>query len=183
MAAILIYPSLGIELFKDMDMARVDVSVHMPAGTPTDITNQVSMLLEEKLMEMPGLEHVTAEVGSTGGDDFLAMAANAGSNSASISVALRREGPVQTSAYEAAEFIRAAVASVREEYPELECTVDTSGTAHSQAGRLTHSATGVLEILGSDAKGWLSLHLEWWIGCTKCPSSWKCRHLRRICSL
>ncbi len=152
-AAILIYPSLGIELFKDMDMARVDVSVHMPAGTPTDITNQVSMLLEGKLMEMPGLEHVTAEVGSTGGDDFLAMAANAGSNSASISVALRREGPVQTSAYEAAEFIRAAVASVREEYPELECTVDTSGYGSLTGGQIDLFGSKVsLEILGSDAK-------------------------------
>lgn len=152
-ATVLVYPSLGVELFKDMDMARVDVSLHMPAGTPTDVTNQVSMRLEEKLMEMPGLEHVTAEVGSTGGDDFLAMASNAGSNSATISVALRREGSVQTPVGEATEFIRAAIASVQEEYPELECTVDTSGYGSLTGGQIGLFSSKVsLEILGADSR-------------------------------
>jgi len=152
-ATVMVYPSLGVELFKNMDMARVDVSLHMPAGTPTDVTNRVSMLLEEKLMEMPGLEHVTAEVGSTGGDDFLAMASNAGSNSATISVALRREGPAQTPAAEAAEFIRAAIASVQEEYPELQCTVDTSGYGSLTGGQIDLFGSKVsLEILGPDSR-------------------------------
>ncbi len=152
-AAVAIYPSLGVELFKDMDMARVDVSLHMPAGTPTGVTNEVSMLLEGKLMEMPGLEHVTAEVGSTGGDDFLSMAANAGSNSATISVALRREGPVQTPVAKAADFIRAAIAEVQEEYPELECTVDTSGYGSLTGGQIDLFGSKVtLEIMGSDSR-------------------------------
>jgi len=152
-AAVAVYPSLGVELFKNMDMARIDVSLHMPAGTPTDVTNQVSMLLEAKLMEMPGLGHVTAEVGSTGGDDFLAMAGNAGSNSAAISIALRREGPVQTSVAEAADFIRAAVAQTQQEYPELECTVDTSGYGSLTGGQINLFGGKVsLEILGSDSR-------------------------------
>lgn len=152
-AAIVAYPHLGVELFKDMDMGRVDVSLHMPAGTPTDVTNQVSMLLESKLVEMPGVEHVTAEVGSTGGDDFLAMASNSGANSAAISVALLREGPVQTPVAQAADFIRAAIAETQEEYPDLECTVDTSGYGGLTGGQVDLFGTRVaLEVMGSDSR-------------------------------
>ena len=119
------------------------------------------MLLEGKLMEMPGLEHVTAEVGSTGGDDFLSMAANAGSNSATISVALRREGPVQTPVAKAADFIRAAIAEVQEEYPELECTVDTSGYGSLTGGQIDLFGSKVtLEIMGSDSRE-LAPHPKW----------------------
>ncbi len=151
--AIVAYPHLGVELFKEMDLGRVDVSLHMPAGTPTDITNEVSLLLESRLMGMPGVEHVTAEVGSTGGDDFLAMASNAGSNQARIGVALLREGAVQMPVSEAADFIRAAITEIQEQYPDLECAVDTSGYGALTGGQVDLYGTRVsLEVLGSDAR-------------------------------
>ncbi|MEA4884054.1 MAG: efflux RND transporter permease subunit [Clostridia bacterium] len=147
-----IYPRLGMEFLKKMDMGRVDVSVHMQAGTPVEVTNQAALAIEGELVKAPGIESVTAEVGSAGSGDFLAVASGASSNMISLGVKLRRDGRDQLSADEAGGRIREALESTAEHYPGMDYNVDTTGYGLLTGGMLDLFGSSVsLEIFGLDA--------------------------------
>lgn len=91
---------------------------------------------------------------------------------------------VHISVSEAAEFIRAAVAETRQEYPESECTVDASGYGSLTGGQINLFGGKVsLEILGSDSRELAEYSSRVAQRLREVPSLWKWRRRRKSCSL
>ncbi len=151
--ALFAFPRLGTEFLGSMDMGRVDVGLHLPPGTPVEVTNEVSLRVENELMKIPGIENVTAEVGSSGSGDFVAMASGGSANQASVAVKLLREGETMTSVAEAGAEIREILSDIKLDYPDLEYSVDTSGYGALTGGSSDYLSNSItLEIAGTDPK-------------------------------
>ncbi|MCR4426552.1 MAG: efflux RND transporter permease subunit [Firmicutes bacterium] len=142
-AAVAAYPFLTLEFLPSMDMGRLDITLSLPSGTPVEVTNEVSEALEAELVKMAGVESVTAQVGSAGSGDFLAVTSGTTANSAKLTVSLAQEGRHALSTIAAGERVRAIIRALRDRYPDLEAQVDTSGL-----GGLT-SGTGVSDFFGT----------------------------------
>jgi len=62
--AVFMYRSLGKELIPELVQGQFNVEVKLPAGTPLERTSQVMFEMEEKIIELDGVERVMATVGS-----------------------------------------------------------------------------------------------------------------------
>jgi HAE1 family hydrophobic/amphiphilic exporter-1 len=151
--AIFSFPRLGTELLKPMDMGRVDISLRLPPGTPVEATNEVALRLEKELMEMAGVEGITAQVGSSGSGDFVAMASGGSANQASLAVKLLREGETIIPLAEAGAEMRKILNEIKTDYPDLQYSVDTSGYGALTGGSSDYLSNNItLEVSGTDPR-------------------------------
>lgn len=152
--AIFTFPRLGTELLKPMDMGRVDISLRLPPGTPVEATNEVALRLENEIMKMAGVESITAQVGSSGSGDFVAMASDGSANQASMAIKLLREGKTIVPLAEAGSEMRRILYRIGMDYPDLQYSVDTSGYGALTGGSSDYLSNNVtLEVSGTDPGG------------------------------
>jgi HAE1 family hydrophobic/amphiphilic exporter-1 len=151
--AIFTFPRLGMQLLKPMDMGRVDISLRLPPGTPVEATNEVALRLEKELMELAGVESITAQVGSSGSGDFVAMASDGSANQASLAVKLLREGKTIVPLAKAGAEMRRVLGEIRTDYPDLQYSVDTSGYGALTGGSSDYLSNNItLEVCGTDPR-------------------------------
>lgn len=144
-------PGLGLEFLKSIDMGRLDIRLTMSAGTPTNITDELSRRVESVLAEVDGFKTVVAEVGSTGSGDYMSIISGSTSNTSKITVGLETEGSDRVSATDAVRRARQAMEAILADYDDVECRIDASGLGSFGGENLDlmgQSAT--IEVQGND---------------------------------
>jgi len=64
--SIALYPLIGAEFIPSMDQGQFTISVELPVGTNLEETNRVTKLIEDKVLLLPEVESILANVGSAG---------------------------------------------------------------------------------------------------------------------
>ncbi len=153
-AAAFVAPTLGVELFPSMDMGRIDIQAFLPPGTSVERTDAMATAIEQALMEIPGVDVVTTEVGSTGSDDYMSVLGGSSANAAKFSLGLVREGRDARNVDDVVSDTRTALARVLADYEGAEFKTDASGWG--SFGSTTSSIMGgavTIEIRGEDSEG------------------------------
>ncbi|MCX6640782.1 MAG: efflux RND transporter permease subunit [bacterium] len=123
-ASILLVPMIGSEFFPDQDEGQFSISIKLPVGTQSEITDQTVRQLEAIVQaEVPELQAMITDVGvpsSSGGSRF---SHNSGSHAASIQVALKPPDQRKRSVFEIVNSLRPKLAQV----PGMTTYISTGG--------------------------------------------------------
>ena len=134
-AAALVIPSIGFGLLPKMDMGRVDVAFSLPNGTSLEITDEASMIIEDKILALEDVESIATIVGVASTDDYTSIASGASVNSGTFSIMVR-DNHVK-SIDEIGNEIRKIIAETaleNPELPEITSSVDVTGMGRLTAG-------------------------------------------------
>jgi len=147
------YTKLDQEFLPKMDMGRIDVTITLPAGSPTEKTNDASKEFEALLLGMPWVESVSAQVGSLGTGSYLALVLSNAANESTLGVNIK-QGKDKISMNEAVVKVREVAEQVKADYPGTSVTVDTSGFGSLLGGFIDIFGTKItVSVTGSNAEG------------------------------
>lgn len=131
----------GTEFMPNMDQGNITVTMRLPQGTRTDITENALYEVEKIIEKTPGLDYYEASIG--GG---LAIA-RAGSNQATINIGLVPSRQRSLSNDEIADWVRGELSKI----PGIKCEVGTGGGMMGGGGAANIMGGGVaLTIYGND---------------------------------
>ncbi len=85
----LLLPMLDTELLPKVDQGQFTIKLELPPGTNLDFTDSITKKVESYLFEMPDIESVTVNIGSTKEKKGTALLETMGSNQAQIIVSLK----------------------------------------------------------------------------------------------
>ena len=136
-------PRLGVEFLPPMDQSILSMEVRLPAGTPTDKTDQVVREVEEILWAMPEVKHINAQIGNPATRDFLALLQASDTNMAQLLVNLTESHQRERTAAQLAQQIREKTSHV-----PAQITVNEDLTIGAFTGFLGGGIA--LQIRGSD---------------------------------
>lgn len=122
-ASLCLVPVIGIELLPSADEGMLNISVELPKGSKTEVVNDMSLRVEEKLADIPEIVSTTVSISS--GSSLLSS-----SNVSSISCELVDKKQRKKSTDEIAEEIRVLVADI----PGAEITVSPSSSISAMTG-------------------------------------------------
>ncbi len=103
----------GIEFFPTTEPNVMSVQVTMPPGTPLEITDQVTMLIEKKINAIPqrkDIEFITANVGSS--TDKFDFGGQGTSNKSTVAINMHERKDREFDSFEALASIREAVSGI-----------------------------------------------------------------------
>ncbi|OQB47112.1 MAG: Swarming motility protein SwrC [Firmicutes bacterium ADurb.Bin153] len=147
------YSRLDQEFLPKMDMGRIDVTITLPAGSPTEKTNEASKEFEAMLLEMPWVESVSAQVGSLGTGSYLALVMSNAANESTLGVNIKQDKN-KVSMNEAVVKVREASDKIKADYPGTSVTVDTSGFGSLLGGFIDIFGTKItVSVTGSNEEG------------------------------
>ena len=151
--SVLGYFQLDQEFLPKMDMGRIDVTLILPAGSPTDKTNEASLYLEDLLLKQGWVESVSAQVGSLGTGSYLALVMSNAANESTLGVNIKQDKdriPIE----DAVQEVRKLADEVIAKYPGANVTVDTSGFGALLGGFIDLFGTKVnVSIVGTNREG------------------------------
>lgn len=151
--SVLGYFQLDQEFLPKMDMGRIDVTLILPAGSPTDKTNEASLYFEDLLLKQGWVESVSAQVGSLGTGSYLALVMSNAANESTLGVNIK-QGDGRIPIEDAVEDVRSLADDVIAKYPGTNITVDTSGFGALLGGFIDLFGTKVnVSIMGTNREG------------------------------
>lgn len=94
--AIGIFGTLDKELMPKMDQGQFTIKINMPAGTRLEVTDRVTLRVEEFILSLPDVKDVSTIVGSTRGKDVEDVMQRLGSHQAEITITLNLKRKIKT---------------------------------------------------------------------------------------
>lgn len=113
-----IWPRLGVEFLPQVTSRTVYVEIKMPAGTPLAVTDEVAREAERRLMAMPELGYVAAQVGQQYSSDLMSLLQSQQTNAIQIVAHIDESVPAAR-----ADAVRAAVKARLADLPVQDLSV------------------------------------------------------------